>query len=131
MFSRVALLSDRSRALGASRLSKSTLVDQSFNIPHPHLKYPTLLSLMLQSLMLQFLCSSSSIQSHMLQPSCSNPSCSSSSCSSPSCSRTQVEYLLGRSQRYHYGRCAVLKRPSVSTKVSLRRVQKRGKKGEK
>ena len=35
------------------------------------------------------------------------------------------------SQRYHYGRCAVLKRPFVSTKVRLRRNKSKGKKGEK
>ena len=37
----------------------------------------------------------------------------------------------GGSQRYHYGRCAVLKRPFVSTKVRLRLNKSEGKKGEK
>ena len=37
----------------------------------------------------------------------------------------------GRNQRYHYVRCAVLKRPFVSTKVRLRRNKSEAKKGEK
>ena len=36
----------------------------------------------------------------------------------------------GSQQRYHYGRCEVLKRPFVSTKVRLRPSKSKGKKGE-
>ena len=37
-------------------------------------------------------------------------------------------YGCGGSQRYHYGRCAMLKCPFVSTKVRLRRNKSKGKK---
>ena len=49
---------------------------------------------------------------------------------------TSLEYQdgycgCGGIQGYHYGRCAVLKRPFFSTKVRLRRNKSKGKNGEK
>ena len=40
-------------------------------------------------------------------------------------------YGCGGSQRYHYGRCAMLKLPFVAPKFRLRRIKRRGKKSKK